>query len=140
MHRGITASPFLNQETRKMRQFNLWVHDASFSALEIVINPTVFPVNTRTLTPGRFCGRSAGSFPPKQHPKVCWPSSGDRQRNPHQTTAAAGISRRLITQISIASHVATLFNLQARTDVLVRKVTLFVSSQGPIGKRRCRSH
>ncbi|TPX43357.1 hypothetical protein SeLEV6574_g05108 [Synchytrium endobioticum] len=112
--------------------FNLWIHDERFSRQELVISPEHFP--------GVREGDVLEIFHPSQESIAGMDRLGQYKMDPFAAYRPADPAKRLVLhvakdsldrdvvakhdklQISIAQHVAALFELQARTDVCVRKV------------------
>ncbi|ORY00219.1 hypothetical protein K493DRAFT_392196 [Basidiobolus meristosporus CBS 931.73] len=94
------------------KTYNLWVHDDRFSKQEVVINPDYFP------------GIKPGDLLELFHPPFQNTSSPDSRPYPGKTIKENEESdeKTLVLQISIANHIATAFGLQARKDIIVRKV------------------
>ncbi|TPX59745.1 hypothetical protein SpCBS45565_g07662 [Spizellomyces sp. 'palustris'] len=131
--------------------YNLWVHDDRFSKQDLVINPDCFPGCRvgdlleifHPTTPNGTSNTNSGVGKPSQSHSTPGPSAQPHQsvspptkpRTPHAPHRKAktlvlqvtSIDREISgkqpqLQISIAQHVAALFELQARTDVIVRKI------------------
>ncbi|KAI9090277.1 hypothetical protein DFS34DRAFT_585200 [Phlyctochytrium arcticum] len=135
---GSVGSPSKPLQKQLLRpSYNLWVHDERFSKQDLVLNPDCFPgvkvgdlleifhpiaVNsgsntTSSSNAGHASATSAGRTTARQGSKS--PSSKPRHSGPGTGTDR---EKTLVLQISIAQHVAALFELQARTDVVVRRV------------------
>nr|KAJ3423180.1 vacuolar membrane-associated protein iml1 [Polyrhizophydium stewartii] len=97
---------------------NLWVHYEDFSRHDVVIN--------QAWLPGLQLGDLLEIRPADQ--KAAAPSAGGGGRGggdgqPASQEARGGsLKDKLILQISIAQHIATLFGLVARANVIVRKI------------------
>ncbi|KAJ3002221.1 UNVERIFIED_CONTAM: GATOR complex protein depdc5 [Siphonaria sp. JEL0065] len=89
----------------------LWVHDSRFSSHEVVINPETFTFV------------SVGDLLEVFHPDSEFKDK-DRERLVVQVSAldTDAIAKQPHLQISIAQHLAALFELLPRTHVVVRKV------------------
>ncbi|KAI8819385.1 uncharacterized protein EV422DRAFT_489688, partial [Fimicolochytrium jonesii] len=116
---------------------NLWIHDPGFSKQDLVINPDCFPGcrvgDLLKITQPASSGDNKNGFSQSQFPSSrggLAALSVRQHSNPNQhhrgvahgSQAAEDKSRTLILQISIAQHIAAIFELHARKDVVVTKV------------------
>ncbi|KAI8613277.1 hypothetical protein BC830DRAFT_1193049 [Chytriomyces sp. MP71] len=87
----------------------LWVHDERFSPYEVVVNPSAFPTIVAGDLLEVFHASNTGAG--KRHLVVQVPTLDEEaaEKQPH-------------LQISIAQHLAALFELQPRAQVVVRRV------------------
>ncbi|KAJ3084150.1 vacuolar membrane-associated protein iml1 [Rhizoclosmatium hyalinum] len=95
----------------------LWIHDSRFSSLEVVINPEAFPTVAvgdllEVFHPDGPGGNSVDA------------TTSDKQRLVVQVSAfeTEAAAKQPHLQISIAQHLAALFDLMPRAHVIVRKV------------------
>ncbi|TPX31002.1 hypothetical protein SmJEL517_g05555 [Synchytrium microbalum] len=111
--------------------YNLWVHDERLSKLELVINPDHFP-NVKVGDVLEIFHPSSDSVSSMERLAArpgTDPFSGYKPIDPTKRLIlnVASVDRDLVAksdklQISIAQHAAACFELQARTDVCVRKI------------------
>ncbi|KAJ3178712.1 vacuolar membrane-associated protein iml1 [Gaertneriomyces sp. JEL0708] len=117
------------RDEKKDIKYNLWVHDDRFSKRDLVLNPDVFK-NVKV-------GDLVEIFHPGGAPAAAAASggsggggAGDATLNKRKDAVILQVENmedslgggKTSLQISIAQHVAALFNLHARKDVIVRKV------------------
>ncbi|KAK9710310.1 vacuolar membrane-associated protein iml1 [Basidiobolus ranarum] len=111
-----------------VKTYNLWVHDYGFSKQDVVINPECFP----GIKPGDLLEIF---HPPSQTTPTAETKPGyieykaklnDSNEKPLilqvEPSDSDILAKQPQLQISIANHIATTFGLQARKDIMVRKV------------------
>ncbi|KAK9712490.1 vacuolar membrane-associated protein iml1, partial [Basidiobolus ranarum] len=112
-----------------VKTYNLWVHDDRFSKQDVVINPDYFP----GIKPGDLLEifhppfqktSSSNSKPGYTEINVKVNEDSDEKSLILQVEPSDVdiLAKQPQLQISIANHIATAFGLQARKDIIVRKV------------------
>ncbi|ORX94228.1 hypothetical protein K493DRAFT_337883 [Basidiobolus meristosporus CBS 931.73] len=122
--------PPLSNDTssESSKTYNLWVHDDRFSKQDVVINPDCFP----GIKPGDLIEiYHPPSQPiPTSNSKSEYTEYDARPNNSDEHPLILQVepsdvdilAKQPQLQISIANHIAAVFGLQARKDIVVRKV------------------